>query len=75
MSFGLTNAPRTFQRVIDKIERSDLKFKVFTYLDNIIIVTQNFDNRLYYLSLVLDKLNRANLKLNCHIVEGDIKLF
>ena len=52
MPFGLTNAPATFQRLMDKVITPDLKPNVFCYLDDIIIVTQNFDDHLKYLSLI-----------------------
>ena len=61
MPFGLINAPATFQRLMDKVITPDLKPNVFCYLDEIIIVTQNFDDHLKYLNLVLDKIEEANL--------------
>ena len=33
------------------------------YLNDIIIVTQNFDNHLKYLNLLLDKIKKENLKI------------
>ena len=57
--FGLTTAPATFQRLRDKIVTPDLKQSVFCYLDDIIIVTKNFDDHLNYLNLVLDKIKKA----------------
>ena len=52
MPFGLTNAPATFQRLMGKIINPDLKPNVLCYLDDIIIVTQNFDDHLKYLSRI-----------------------
>ena len=63
MPFGLTNAPATFQRLMDKVITPDLKPNVFCYPEDIIIVTQNFDDHLKYSSLELDKINEANLTI------------
>ena len=48
---------------MDKIITPDLKPNVFCYLDDIIIVTQNFCDHLKYLNLVLDKIKEANLTI------------
>ena len=57
MSFGLTNAPATFQRLMDKIITSGLKPNVFCYLDDIIKVIKNFEEHLKTLEIVLEKIN------------------
>ena len=44
--------------------RPDLKLKVFAYLDDIIIVSQDFDEYLYYLNSVIDNVNKANLSIS-----------
>ena len=44
--FGLCNVPETFQRLMDEVITPDLKPNVFCYLDDIIIITQNFDDSL-----------------------------
>ena len=64
MPFGLTNAPATFQRLMDKIITPDLKPNVFCYLDDIIIVTENFEEHLKNLEIVLEKINQAGLTIN-----------
>ena len=61
MPFGLTNAPATFQRLMDKIITPDLKPNVFCYLDDIIIVTENFEEHLENLEIVLEKINQAGI--------------
>ena len=73
MPFGLTNAPTTFQRLIDMFITPDLKPNVFCYLDDIIIATQNFDEHLKYLNLVLDKIKEANLTIGLN--KCDARLF
>ena len=69
MPFGLTNAPATFQRLMDKVITPDLKPNVFCYPEDIIIVTQNFDDHLKYFNLVLDKIKKANLAIGLNKCE------
>ena len=64
MTFVLTNAPATFQRLMDEIITPDLKPNVFCYLDDIIIVTENFKEYLKNLEIVLEKINQAGLTIN-----------
>ena len=64
MLFGLTNAPATFQRLMDKVITPDLKPNVFSYLNDIIIVTENFEEHLKTLETVLEKINQARLTIN-----------
>ena len=44
MPLSLTNAPPTFQKLMDKIITPEFKPEVFCYLGDIIIITQNFDD-------------------------------
>lgn len=64
MPFGLCNAPATFRRFMDKLITPELKPKVFCYLDDIIIVSESFEEHLYYLNLVLGRLFQAGLTIN-----------
>ena len=57
---GLTNTPATFHSLMDKIITPDLKPNVFCYLDDFIIVPQNFADHLKYSNFVLDKIKKAN---------------
>ena len=61
MPFGLTNAPATWQRVIDRALDPSLSDSVFTYLDDIIIISSTFDQHLDVLSRVFDCLSAAGL--------------
>lgn len=61
MPFGLSNAPATWQRVIDRVLGADLQPSVLVYLDDIIIVSQTFEEHLHTLSLVFDRLHAAGL--------------
>lgn len=62
-AFGLTNAPATQQRLVDLLFR-EFELKVFCYLDDIIIVSQDFNSHVFTLLQVLDKLKQANLTVN-----------
>lgn len=64
MPFGLTNAPATFQRLIDCLIGPELEPYCFAYLDDIIIVTETFEEHLKWLSVVLERLKIAGLKIN-----------
>lgn len=43
LPYGLTNAPATWMRFIDRVLGPELEPNVFVYLDDIIIVTQTFE--------------------------------
>ena len=63
MSFGLCNAPATFQRIIEKA-LCGLQWQIAVlYLDDIIVYSSTFDEHLRHLGMVFDRLDEANLKL------------
>ena len=63
LSFGLCNAPSTFQRLMDLI-LADLQWTTcLVYLDDIIVFGSTFQEHLLRLDGVLDKLRQANLKV------------
>ena len=64
MPFRLTGAPATFQRLIDKVITPEMRPNVFSYLDDIIIVTETFDEHLIWLSRVLDRIIDSCLTIN-----------
>lgn len=64
MPFGLHNAPATWQRLVDTILRDDLAPYVLIYLDDIIIVTSDFEKHLEILEEVFRRLAEANLLIN-----------
>ena len=64
MSFGLSNTPATFVRLMERVLRG-LNWKVcLVYLDDIIVFSKTFKEHLENLNQVLDCLKRANLKLS-----------
>ena len=61
--FGLTNAPRSFQRVMQCVLQG-LNWKIcLVYLDHINIFSPTFEIHLKHLELVLQRFREANIKL------------
>src|SRR3989441_7145838 len=75
MSFGLTNAPATFQRLMDVV-MAGLNFEVcLVYLDDIILFSSTVSEHLERLKLLLARLRWANLKLKpskCHLLQRKV---
>lgn len=46
MLYGLTGAPATFQRLLDRLIGSEMEPFAFAYLDDIVIVTPTFDEHI-----------------------------
>lgn len=67
--FGLTSAPPTFMRLMECVLRN-LTYKIcLIYLDDILVYSRTFDDHLFHLRQVFDRLRQANLKLKpskCH---------
>jgi len=64
MPYGLTGAPATFQRLLDRLIGPEMEPHAFAYLDDIVIVTRSFDEHLVWLKRVLDKIKAAGLTIN-----------
>ena len=64
LSFGLCNAPREFQALIEKILGPKFAPFVGAYLDDIYVATEDFDSHLYWLRKVIKALLDAKLTLN-----------
>lgn len=64
MPFGLCNAPQTMCRLVDQLITPDLKTFVFGYLDDVCIVSENFDTHMTVLMRLAAEFCRANLTLN-----------
>jgi len=61
MSFGLTNAPATFSRLMNYIFMDYLDKFVVVYLDDILVFSKNKEEHTEQLRLVLDKLREHKL--------------
>ncbi|GBG90969.1 hypothetical protein CBR_g51573 [Chara braunii] len=64
MPFDLTNAPATFQSLMDKVLRHQLNRFVVVYLDDILIFSKSKEEHLKHLEEVLQVLKEAQLHLN-----------
>jgi hypothetical protein len=64
MSFGLANAPATYQR-LQELCVGDLHLKIcFIYLDDLIIFSKTFGEHMERLRLVFDRIRNFGLKLS-----------
>ena len=61
MSFGLTNAPATFSRLMNYIFMEYLNKFVVVYLDDILVYCNNDEEHAEHLRLVLEKLREHQL--------------
>ena len=63
MGFGLTNAPATFQRIMERC-MGELNLRdCLVFLDDILVFSQTFDEHIDRLTAVFQRLERHNLKL------------
>ena len=75
MPFRLTNAPATFQRLMQCVLAGISGEVCLAYLDDIIIFSSTFEVHLNRLDEVLRCLRAANLKLKpakCHFVQSEV---
>lgn len=63
LAFGLCNAPSTFARVINLVLRGLNWNVVLAFLDDILVLGKTFEDHLFNLSQVLDRLDQYQLKL------------
>lgn len=64
MPFGLSNAPATFQRLMDHVLASHKWLHCLVYLDDVLVFAQDFDTHCERLDLVLTALGSAGLCIN-----------
>lgn len=64
MPFGLCNAPQRLCRLMDKVIPNEIRHRVFVYLDDLLIVSPDFETHLKLLAQVSENLRRANLTIN-----------
>ena len=75
MCFGLKNAPSSFSRLMEIVLRGLQFDKCLVYLDDIIVMGENFDSALENLKLVLLRFREANLKLKvskCKLFQKEV---
>lgn len=62
--FGVTNAPFTMCRLMDKVIGFDLMPFVFVYLDDIVVASNTLEEHLRLLQEVANRLKKANLTIS-----------
>ncbi len=75
MSFGLTNAPATFQRVMELALRGLQWSTCLIYLDDVLIFGTSFKQHLGRLQQVLERISAAKLKLKpdkCSLLQAEV---
>ena len=75
MSFGLINAPATFERLMERVLRGIAWSECLVYRDDILVFGTDFATTLERLLLVLDLLGAAGLKLKakkCQLFQEEI---
>lgn len=76
MPYGPCGAPATFQRLQDSLIGPDLVPYAYSYLDDIILVSETFEEHLALLRLILERLAAAGLTINpekCHFCVPEVK--
>src|SRR5215204_4798054 len=63
ISFGLMNAPLTFQQLVDKIFISSEKNFILVYIDDIIIFSRTWTEHLDHIQQTFTRLQESNLKI------------
>ena len=64
MPYGVVGGPATFQELSDRIIGPEMEPHAFSYLDDIIIVTETFEEHLKWLNHVLRRIKDADLTIN-----------
>lgn len=61
MGFGLTNAPASFQALMNKVFSEQLDSSVVVFLDDILVYSKTFEEHLQHLHMVLELLKKNHL--------------
>jgi RNase H-like domain found in reverse transcriptase/Reverse transcriptase (RNA-dependent DNA polymerase)/Integrase zinc binding domain/Integrase core domain len=62
--FGLSNSPKTMCRLMDRVLGCSMEPFVFTYLDDIIIATSDFDTHIKCILSISERFREAGLSIN-----------
>ncbi len=76
MAFGLTNAPATFQRLMETVMGDLHLMWCLIYLDDVVVFSRTFDDHLDRLEAIFQRLAQVGLKLKpgkCHFLKHHIK--
>ena len=66
MPFGVTNAPSTFQRMMNMLFKDELDNFVLVYLDDILIFSKTLEDHIQHIRQALEKLKEAKLYARLH---------
>ena len=69
MSFGLCNAPSTFQRLMNTVFEKELNSFILVYLDDILVFSRSIGDHWVHLRQAFDRLRRAKLYARLHKCE------
>lgn len=75
MAFGLKNAPFFFSKMMAGLLREMEAFAV-PYLDDVAVFSDTWEDHLKHLTVVLDKINKANLKIKpskCKFAQNNVQ--
>ena len=75
LPFGLTSAPATFQRLMEKVLHGLHWKTLLLYLDDIIVISPDFETHLHRLEEVFQRLQSAGLKLKpskCELLKSSV---
>ena len=64
MPFGLCNAAQTMCRLMDRVIPNELRDSVFVFIDDLLVVSIDFETHLAQLEIVAHYLRKANLTIN-----------
>jgi len=76
MPFGMTCAPSVFQRLMDCVLAGPSYITCLVYLNDIIIFNRTFEEHIYRLDEVFQRIRQANLKLKpskCFLCQRQVK--
>ena len=66
MPFGVTNAPATFQLLMNKVFARELDAFILVYLDNILIFSKMKEEHLEHIRITLERLRYAKIYARLH---------
>ena len=75
MGFGLTNAPATYQRLMDQILQGLTWQYCLIYMDDVVIYAMTFTDHIQRLDIILQRFIEAGMKLNpakCRFAMGEV---